>query len=76
MPTSHFRMKDPIQLRGPDGRVLDTHVAGLEMVSGPNVRRDVVAFMLSKDITKQDIPPGTEIWLISEGHDSKQPSSQ
>jgi hypothetical protein len=54
---------DSIQLRNPDGRVLDTYIAGIEMLCGPKVR-DCVAFLLPENIAKQDVPRETEIWLI------------
>jgi len=64
-----LRANDPIQLRTPDGRVLDTYVAGIEMLCGPAVK-DRMAFLLPKDVTKQDVPKGTEIWLTQESSDS------
>ena len=57
-----LRAKDSIQLRTPDGRVLNTYVAGIEMLCGPAVK-DRMAFLLPKDVTKQEVPKGTEIWL-------------
>jgi translation elongation factor EF-Tu-like GTPase len=60
-----LRAQDPIQLRTPDGRVLDTYVAGIEMICGPKVV-DPIAFLLPENVTQQDVPKGTEIWLIQE----------
>lgn len=60
-----LHLRDVIQLREPDGYVLDTYIAGLEMICGPEVS-DRMAFLLPKGITKQDISKGTEIWLIRE----------
>ena len=57
-----FKAKDPIQLRTPDGRVLDTHVAAIEFVCGPKVKSNL-AFLLPFDVKEQDAPPETEIWL-------------
>jgi len=62
-PNTQLRPHDPIQLRTPDGRVIDTYVAAFPMVCGPDVRKDVVAFQLPTIITKQDVPKETEIWL-------------
>jgi translation elongation factor EF-Tu-like GTPase len=61
-PGIRFKAKDLIQLRTPDGRVLDTHVAAIEFVSGPRVKSNL-AFLLPSDVKEQDAPPGTEIWL-------------
>lgn len=64
-----LRAKDPIQLRTPDGRILDTYVAGIEMLCGPAVK-DQMAFLLPKNVTEQDVPKGTEIWLPQGSSDS------
>jgi translation elongation factor EF-Tu-like GTPase len=58
-----LRTHDSIQLRNPDGRVLDTYIAGIEMVCGQKVR-DRIAFLLPGNITTHDVPKETEIWLI------------
>jgi hypothetical protein len=58
-----LRAKDSIQLRTPDGRVLDTYIAGIEMICGSHVKEHM-AFLLPQNITKQEIPKDTEIWLI------------
>ncbi|HMF89993.1 MAG TPA: hypothetical protein VKL40_05070 [Candidatus Angelobacter sp.] len=69
VPRAHLdfrlRAKDSIQLRTPDGRVLNTHVAGIEIACGPGVK-DGMAFLLPKEIAKQDVPKETEIWLTQE----------
>jgi len=63
-PDCNFRLraKDPIQLRTPDGRVIDTCIASIELVCGPAVKCRMV-FLLPHGITKTDVPKGTEIWL-------------
>jgi hypothetical protein len=58
-----FRVGDPIQLRRPDGLVVHTRIGGLEMLD-PNPSNEVV--ILLKDLTKQDVPVGTEIWSVGE----------
>ena len=60
-----LRANDPIQVRTPDGRVLDTYVAGIEMSCGPAVK-DAIAFLLPDNVSQQDVPKGTEIWLTQE----------
>jgi translation elongation factor EF-Tu-like GTPase len=64
-----LRAKDLIQLRTPDGHVLDTYVAGIEMLCGPAVK-DRMAFLLPNNVTQHDVPKGTEIWLTQESSDS------
>ena len=66
-PDCDFRLRprSPIQLRRPDGRILDTYIAALEMVCGPEVKGRM-AFLLPAEITKQDVPKGTEIWLLQD----------
>jgi hypothetical protein len=61
----NLRTRDPIQLRTPDGHVRDTHVAGIEIGSGPSRNRSKFAIMMPPDIAKQDAPPGTEMWLLT-----------
>jgi translation elongation factor EF-Tu-like GTPase len=55
---------DSIQLRNPDGRVLHTYIAGIEILCSPKVDR--MAFLLPGNITIQDVPRETEIWLIQQ----------
>jgi hypothetical protein len=64
-PNVDFRLRahDPIQLRNPDGRVFDTHIASSEMVWGAKVSCRM-AFLFPGNITKQDVPRETGIWLI------------
>ena len=61
-----IRANDHIQLRTPTGRVFDTHIAFIELLkmeSGPCR----MAIMLPRDLAKNDVPVGTEIWCFSEG---------
>ena len=57
------RQKDKIQLRTPGGNILNTHIGRIERVYGPSagVR---LTIGLPRDITKEDVPGGTEIWLV------------
>ena len=61
-PGVRLKAKDAIQLRTPDGRLLDTHVVAVEFLCGPKVRHNL-ALLLPSDIKEQGIPLGTEIWL-------------
>jgi hypothetical protein len=63
----NFRLKarDQIQLRNPDGRVTETYIAAIEILCGPQVTNHM-ALMLPSDITKLDVPKGTEIWLMKD----------
>ena len=58
-----LRVQDSIQLRNPDGRVVNTHIVGIEMACGPAVGCRS-AFLLPACITTRDVPNGTEIWLV------------
>jgi hypothetical protein len=62
--TDRIKIGDFIQLRNTDGRVFETHIAGIEMLCGPRVRGDVSAFLLPDGIPRSEIPPGTEFWLV------------
>ena len=64
-----IRVKDQIQLRTPDGQIRDTYVAGIArgkyslLASAED--RSKVGISVPPDITKEDAPPGTEIWLLN-----------
>jgi len=54
---------DSIELRAPDGRVRNTQIAAVESANqGPGKPRRPV-FMLSRDVAKEDIVDGMEIWI-------------
>ena len=58
-----IRAEDRIQLRTPSGRLFDTHIASIELLKmrdGPCR----MAIMLPRDLTKNDVPVGTEIWYL------------
>jgi hypothetical protein len=62
------RPKDPIQLRTPDGRILETCIACFS--SGrPSGGRRIYCIVLPRDLEKRDVPIGTEVWL-AEGQKS------
>ena len=58
-----IRAKDQIELRTPDGRVLQTHIASIEFAK-QDVRPCRMVIMLPPDIAKQDVPTGTEVWFL------------
>ena len=58
-----IRAKDQIELRTPEGRVLQTHIASVELAKRQNAPCRM-AIMLAADIAKQDVPTGTEVWLL------------
>jgi hypothetical protein len=62
--TFEIRAKDPIQLRTPDGHVLDTYIAAIEFLKLQDGGGCRTAIMLPRDLVKQDIPTGTEVWLL------------
>jgi hypothetical protein len=52
-----------IELRNPDGTVTRTRIVALELGSGPNRRQ---SFLLPPDLSKDDLPIGTEVWLLDQ----------
>ena len=62
-----IRIKDEIQLRTPDGRVKETYVAAFEHVKysqpAPPIDERPIGICLPVDITKADVPAGTEVWV-------------
>ena len=65
------RVGCPIQLRTPNGLVKDTHISAVEFLSGLNETR--LSLMLPRDVAKQDVPKGTEIWLTEAREQSETP---
>lgn len=66
------RVKDQIQLRTPDGNLRDTYIAGVETMCGPKVDWSKLGICLPKDIGKQDVPRGTELWLSRDERGNEQ----
>jgi len=58
-----IRPQDAIQLRTPDGRTLNTHIGSVELLK-PQVGSCGMAILLPTDIQKQDVPKGSDVWLI------------
>lgn len=66
-PTLEVRPGDQIQLRTPTDRIVDTHIASVEFLHGkkPDGGRFCrTAIMLPREFSKEDIPIGTEVWLL------------
>jgi hypothetical protein len=59
-----FRAGDPLPLKRPDGTALRTTITNFEIMN-PNPRREVVVCL--KELTKEDVPIGTEVWSIAGG---------
>lgn len=60
-----IRIGDRVCLRKPDGHSFDTVIAGVEMI-GRRPRPKVITapILLPRDVTKDDVPIGTEVWLL------------
>jgi hypothetical protein len=58
-----IRPKDPIQLRTPDRRVLDTCIAFFASGRPTGGGRRIYDIVLPRDLLKQDVPIGTEVWF-------------
>jgi len=50
--------------------VTDTYIAGIEHVKysllAPPPDKDRIGILLPREFTKQDVPPGTEIWSLKD----------
>lgn len=53
------RRRDPISLHRPDGSVIETHIHEVEFLRG---QRSCYPIVLPPNITKADVPIGTEVW--------------
>lgn len=67
-PDVKIRNRDKIQLRTPDGRIFDTEIASIEFLSRPRLQRnrDNTGVVLPASIKVDQIPAGTEIWLLQD----------
>jgi hypothetical protein len=59
-----IRKMDKIQLKTPDGNTLSTCVNSIEL--GTAISGTFMAIGLPHPIAKQDVPEGTEIWLVEQ----------
>lgn len=55
-----LRNGDPVTLRTPEGRTLETRIKALELIT-PNPK-DIVPMMLEAVREKSDAPIGSEVW--------------
>ncbi len=55
-----LQVGDAVLLRTPDGSEIETVMRGAEM--GLRAKAQAVGLLLGPDITKEMVPPGTEIW--------------
>jgi len=64
------RVGDTIELRRPDGQTLTSVIKGYEQPSpppilvNPSITDYSVGIMLHAGLTENDVPAGTEVWLI------------
>jgi hypothetical protein len=75
------RVEDKIMLMRPDGSKILTHIASIEMVNYRTKQERIAApICLPSDLSTEDIPKGTEVFLIqkeepnSESSVSQQPT--
>ena len=59
-PSARVYVGDPLELRRADGTTQVTSVRGIEMGG----RGDFIPLLLADGITKDDVPIGTEVWLL------------
>jgi len=62
---SAIRPKDRIQLRTPNGQILDTHIASFSFGKPIGGGRTIVAIELPSEMRREDVPIGTEVWFLS-----------
>ena len=59
-----FQAGDPLLIHRPDGSRLEWKIGGIEIIlaSPPRPRNEVS--ILLKDLNKEDVPIGTEVWSV------------
>ena len=61
-PDERFRVGDPIVLKRPDGSHVESTIGGLEIISCSPPRPQTNVVILLKDLKKEDVPIGSEVW--------------
>lgn len=62
------KVGDPLRLKTPDGRVIDTRVLGIEMLNFRRIPVRITApILLPPELSAEDVPSGTEVYLMK-GH--------
>ena len=73
-----LKVGSALRLELEDGTVRDTHVAGLEMLNyGARPRPAVITvpILLPANIRKEDVPPGTKVFLLPDADTAASPLS-
>jgi hypothetical protein len=56
---------EKVELRAPDGKVLNSEI--VEITTGKSTSGRFLAIRLGRALTNDDVPEGTEIWLVDQG---------
>jgi len=65
-----------IRLRTPNGREFDTFIKDIEHIRYAKMPEKITApICLPRDVTKDDVPVGTEVLLLEECHDITSPNA-
>jgi translation elongation factor EF-Tu-like GTPase len=62
-----IKIGDPIWLQKPDGTQIQSSVRGIEMICRPRIALDFIPILLGSEITKDDVPIGTELLIEDSG---------
>lgn len=63
--SQRIRIGDRLRLRKPDGDCFDTAIEGVEMIGRrPAPHVITLPILLPSDVTKGDVPVGTQVWLL------------
>ena len=61
-----IRVRDRIQLRTPEGDVLNTYIASIELVKPSDGSACRAAIVLPRELLKKDVPIGTEVYWVGQ----------
>jgi hypothetical protein len=71
-----IRVGTALELRTPDGRCLKTRITGVESLrESLETPRRRMTILITRDIGKNDVPTGTEIWYFREAMPDSSPSA-
>lgn len=62
-PMVSIQIGDALRLVRPDGSSVTTTVAGIEMIGGGSIQPRPTPLLLHSDISKEDVPPGTRVYV-------------
>ena len=65
-PTATIHKRERIQIRTPEGRLIETYIKEIEFINRGRGRGGI-ALLLPREFSKRDVPESSEVWLQRNG---------